>query len=105
MMQPITFDLADLMPDVPADSIVSRTLLDDGHLKIILFGFDAGQELSEHTASMTAILHFLSGEASLTLDTEERTAKAGTWVHMPPRLPHSVKALTPVNMLLMMIRG
>jgi quercetin dioxygenase-like cupin family protein len=96
-------DLSALTPDVPADSILSRTFYNEEGLKGILFSFAAGQELSEHTSAHRAILHFLSGTADLTLGTEARTAGPGTWVHMPARLPHSVVAKTPVVMLLFML--
>jgi quercetin dioxygenase-like cupin family protein len=98
-------DLPALAPEVPDDSILSRTFYNEGGLKGILFSFAAGQELSEHTSAHRAILHFLSGTADLTLGTEARTAGPGTWVHMPVRMPHSVLAKTPVVMLLLMLPG
>jgi quercetin dioxygenase-like cupin family protein len=96
-------DLAGMLPDIPADTIVSRTFYGDDGVKGILFGFAAGQELSEHTAARPAILHFLSGEADLTLGEERLTAEPGTWIHMEARLPHSVLAQTPVVMLLLLL--
>jgi quercetin dioxygenase-like cupin family protein len=92
-----------MLPDIPADTIVSRTFYGDDGVKGILFGFAAGQELSEHTAARPAILHFLSGKAELTLGEETLTAGPGTWIHMAARLPHSVLAQTPVVMLLLML--
>lgn len=89
--------------DIPADSIVSRTMFADGQLKAILFGFAAGQELSEHTAARPAVLHFLQGQARLTLGTESHAAVPGTWVHMPAHLPHSVYAETTVVMALYLL--
>lgn len=97
-------DLASLAPDVPSDSILSRTFHEDERLKAILFSFAAGQELSEHTASQPAILHFLQGEADLTLGTERQEAGPGTWAWMPARLTHSVVARTPVTMLLLLYK-
>jgi uncharacterized protein with GYD domain len=35
-------------------------------LKAVMFGFGVGQELSEHTVSMPAVMHFLWGEADVT---------------------------------------
>lgn len=105
---PDTAFLADLLaavPEIPPDSIVSRTIHSDDDLKAVLFGFAAGQELSEHTASMPATLIFLQGEAQLTLGTESQSAQSGTWVHMPPNLPHSIRAQTPTVMLLLLLRG
>lgn len=95
-------NLEALIGEIPPDSILSRTFYQDEKIKAILFGFDKGQELSEHTASTSAILYFLRGEAALTLGGEAKQAKAGTWVYMPPHLPHSVVAKTPLVMLLIM---
>lgn len=96
-------DLLELMPEVTADTIVSRTVFSDDHLKAILFGFAAGQELSEHTAARPAVLHFLSGEAEVTLGEDKFEARPGMWLHMPANLSHSVAAQTPVAMLLLLL--
>jgi len=98
-------NLAAELPEISPDSIVSRTLYDDNQHKAILFGFAPGQELSEHTASMTALLYFIRGDAKLTLGKVERNAAAGTWVRMEPRLPHSVLAKTEVFMLLLLLKS
>ena len=89
--------------DIPADGILSRTLFSDEHVKVVVFGFDAGQELSEHTVSTPAIIHIIQGEARLTLGDDSIEAQAGAWVRMPPELRHSVHARTPVVMLLLMM--
>jgi len=90
--------------DIPVDGILSRTLHEDEQVKVVLFGFGAGQELSEHTASMPAILHIVQGAARLTLGDDSVEAEAGAWVHMPPELRHGVYAKTPVVMLLLLIK-
>ncbi len=98
-------DLTALLPDAPEDSILSRTFLTTDGMKGILFRFAAGQELSEHTSSQAAVLHFIEGEAAVTLGEDSFEAKPGAWAHMPPRLPHSILAHTPVTMLLLMYGG
>ena len=97
-------NLATELPEISKDSIVSRTLYDDDQHKAILFGFDAGQELSEHTASQTALLYFVKGSAQLTLGKDKRQASPGTWVRMAPRLPHSVLAETELVMMLILLK-
>ena len=97
-------DILALLPEVPADSILSRTVFDGPDMKGTLFGFAAGQELSEHTASRAAVLHFLKGDAQLTLGQETFDAVPGSWVHMPPHLPHSIVAREPTVMLLLLMR-
>ncbi len=93
-------NLADKITEIPTDSIVSRAIHSGAFTKTILFAFAAGQELSEHTSAKAATLTFLRGEADLTLGSDSLPAQAGTWVEMPPNLPHSIKAHTPVLMLL-----
>lgn len=96
-------NLSALAPDVPADSIVSRTFFTAQGLKAILFRFARGQELSEHTAAVPAVLHFLRGRARLTLGGQTGSASPGTWAYLPARLPHSVLAEDEVDMLLMLL--
>jgi quercetin dioxygenase-like cupin family protein len=90
--------------DAPLDGTLSRTLHQDDHVKVVLFGFGAGQELSEHTASMPAMMHFLRGDAEVGLGADTIDATAGTWVHMPAGLPHRIRAKTPVTMLLTLLK-
>ncbi|MCC6617126.1 MAG: cupin domain-containing protein [Anaerolineae bacterium] len=96
-------DLAGMIGAIQPDSIVSRTFYRDDHLKAILFGFDAGQELSEHTASQAAIIQIVRGDATITLGDDRHELSAGAWLYMPPRLKHSVLAKTPLHMLLLML--
>jgi quercetin dioxygenase-like cupin family protein len=91
--------------EMPADGTLSRTIHQDERLKVVIFAFSAGQELSEHTASTPAIMHFLSGDAELTLGNEKASVSAGTWIHMAPQLPHSIRTKTPVVMLLSLLKG
>lgn len=107
METPYTFlpDLNALIGEIPEDSILSRTIYSDERLKVVLFGFAAGQELSEHTASQPAVLHFVRGEGELLLGADLHRVEPGAWVHMPPHLAHSVRAETPLVMLLLLLRG
>ena len=88
----------------PEDGILTRTLFNDDNVKVVIFGFGQGEELSEHTASMPAILRFIQGEATLTLGDEAIEAQPGTWIHMPANLKHSVRAKTSVVMLLLLLK-
>ena len=99
-------NIVDLAKEVepPDDGILTRTLFNDDHVKAVIFGFGEGEELSEHTASMPAILHFIKGEAILTLGDEKVEAQPGSWIHMAPDLKHSVLTRTPVVMLLLLLK-
>jgi quercetin dioxygenase-like cupin family protein len=105
MTQPYVHFL-DLAKEVqpPDKGILSRTMFNDDRLKAVLFGFALGEELSEHTASMPAVLHFLQGEAKLTLGDDTMEARPGTWVQMAKGTRHSIVAKTPVVMLLLLLK-
>jgi quercetin dioxygenase-like cupin family protein len=90
--------------DIPKNGILSRTLYSDDQVKVVLFGFDAGQELSSHTASTEALVHIVKGEARLTLGGDAKEAREGSWARMAPQLEHAVYAKTPVVMLLLLMR-
>lgn len=90
---------------IPENGILSRTLYNDDHVKILVFGFAPGQELSAHTAPMPASIYIHSGEARLTLGEDTCDAQAGTLVHMAAQLTHGILAKTPVIMLLTMHKG
>lgn len=100
----IELDLTDLIPEIQPDSIISRVFLKNDQVNMTIFGFDAGQELTEHTASKAAILQILRGEATITLGDETIAAKPNSWIYMPPNLPHSITANTPVVMLLTLLK-
>ncbi|MFN8633854.1 MAG: cupin domain-containing protein [Chloroflexota bacterium] len=103
MTQTYTHVDLDRSIEIPADGILSRTIYSDSTVNVVMFGFDTGQELSEHTAARPAILHILRGEARLTFGGDTVEGHPGTWVRMPAGLAHSVYALTPLVMQLVLL--
>ena len=106
---------ADLAPATPvklgaevdylAGSIVSRTIAKAKGGTLTLFAFDAGEELSEHTAPFNAFVQVLDGEVELTIGGKSVPATAGEIVLMPANVSHAVTAHKRFKMLLSMIRG
>jgi quercetin dioxygenase-like cupin family protein len=90
---------------LPEKGILSHTLFNDDNMKVILFGFAPGNELTAHTAPMPATLHFLQGEATVTLGSDSHEVGAGALIHMQPQLTHGIVAKTPVMMLLFLIKA
>jgi quercetin dioxygenase-like cupin family protein len=106
MTESYTFieDLLQQLPEIPEDSVVSRTMIETPSAKVTLFGFAAGQEMTEHTAAYPALLQVVSGQAEITLAEKTHQVKPGTLIHMPPKLPHSVRASEQFVFLLTLIR-
>jgi quercetin dioxygenase-like cupin family protein len=105
MSPPSSTFYADLASEavLPKRGIHSQTLSEEDGVELVLFGFAAGEALSEHTSARPAIIHILSGEADLTAGTEAHLAAAGTWLRMPARMSHSVRARTPLVMALYLL--
>jgi quercetin dioxygenase-like cupin family protein len=89
--------------EIPPEGTLSRVLYRDGLVRVVIFAFDTGQELTEHTAAVDAIVQVVAGRLQLTLGEERVEAVPGSWVRMPAHLPHSVRALEPSVMLLTML--
>jgi quercetin dioxygenase-like cupin family protein len=68
-----------------------------------MFGFAPGEELSEHTAARSAIVHVLAGEGEAIVGGERHAIGPGTWFHMPARMAHSIRADTPLAMALYLL--
>ena len=90
---------------IPEKGILSRTIQDDERSKIVLFAFAPGEELSEHTSSMPAVLYFLQGEAELMLGADWLKAGPASLAHMTPKLPHAIRAKTALVMLLVLVKS
>jgi quercetin dioxygenase-like cupin family protein len=86
-------------------AVVSRTLINQKTGTVTLFSFDAGQELSEHTAPYDALVQVLDGETEVTISGQPHRLTAGDLIIMPANQPHAVKALTKFKMMLTMIRS
>jgi quercetin dioxygenase-like cupin family protein len=88
-----------------ADAIVSRIVLKRDAGNVTLFAFDAGQELSEHTAPYDALVQLIEGEATIAIAGRPYRVRTGETILMPAHQPHAVKAVSRFKMLLTMIRS
>ena len=87
-----------------AQGIASRVLARTAAGNITLFAFDAGEELSEHTAPFDALVLTLSGTLILTIGGREVRTSPQSIVLMPATVPHAVRASEASRMLLIMLR-
>lgn len=86
-------------------SVVSRQITKAEAGNVTLFAFDAGQELSEHSAPFDALVHILDGEAEVRISGQPYLVSAGEIIVMPGNEPHALKAVRRFKMLLTMIRS
>ena len=103
MGEPVVADLA-AMTGVAENGIVSKSIVENEHHKIVHFTFAPGQELSEHTASVPAAIHILDGGGVVVLDGVAYEARGGMLFYMPAEMRHAVQATDDLVMLLTMFR-
>ena len=85
--------------------IVSRVLLKQRSGSVTAFAFEGGQEISEHTCPYDALIHVVEGEAEVTIGGVAHQVKASDVIHLPPDVPHAVRAPVRFKMLLTMLRA
>ena len=103
--KPAGYDLLERASGVelPEAGVLSRTLAKGVGVRVTWFGFAAGEELSEHTSSRPALLHFLRGRARLTLGADTVEVGPGDHLRMEAGLSHSVAALEPLEFVLTLL--
>lgn len=95
-------DLAGLIAVQP-EATVSRTVFRAEGVRVVLFAFDAGQELTEHTAAMPVLLQVLDGRLTITAAGRTDVLEPGALVHLNTRVPHAVFAEEPSRLMLTML--
>ena len=75
--------------EVAPESTVSRTVLKAEGARVVLFAFDTGQELSEHTAAVPILLQVLDGR--LRVGADGRAGRAGPRRAGPHRVPGAAR--------------
>lgn len=87
--------------EISSAGIVSRTVLQSPEVRVVLFAFDAGQELTAHTNRHRALIQMLDGACEFFFNDRWQRLEAGEFLHMPPGHPHAVRAaFGPFSMLL-----
>jgi len=97
------FQLAGLVTPT-AHGIASRVLARTAAGNITIFAFDAGEELSEHTAPFDALAVTVSGALALTIGGREVLTTPQSIVLMPANVTHAVRATEASHLLLIMLR-
>ena len=92
------------MIGVQPGAVVSRTLIKKPSGTVTLFAFDSGEELSEHTAPYSALLFALRGEAEVRISGKPHELHTGELLGLPANEPHALRARSPFQMMLIMIR-
>ena len=97
--------ITDLLNEVAIqpDGVVSKLVQHGDGMTVTVFGFDAGEGLTEHRAARAAVVQVLFGRLRFTADGEEVDLVPGSWLQMTPGTPHSLVAPEPTVMLVTLV--
>src|SRR6056297_3117812 len=101
------YQIRQLADEIQPLEIVKQSIVlaDDDNATVVLFAFAAGDCLKEHVAPLPAIIQIIKGEAEMTVGDQAVAGKPGTWIQMAAKTPHSIKASTPLVMLLTLLKS
>ncbi|WP_029144763.1 cupin domain-containing protein [Microbacterium luticocti] len=99
-----TIDNVDALVAVEPGRRTSQVALSGEGARVVVFAFDAGAELTEHTAPGPIVVQALSGCLAFSAEGRTHELRPGSLLHLDARIPHSVRALEPSKMLLTLIR-
>ena len=88
---------------IQSGAVVTQVVHRADPMNVTVFGFDAGEGLTEHQAARAAVVQVLSGRVRFTVDGEELELGPGSWLQMAAGTPHSLIASEPTVMLLTLV--
>jgi quercetin dioxygenase-like cupin family protein len=75
-------------------------LMHQGPVRLVLFAFEAGGRIPQHTAPGWVTIHVLRGSLNVRTPAELHVLSAGKLLSLAPDLPHDVEATEETDMLL-----
>ncbi|MEO8283968.1 MAG: cupin domain-containing protein [Pseudarthrobacter sp.] len=85
---------------VDAGAVRSTRVFKGAGAGVVRLTIDEGAVMREHTATAPILLQVLSGHAALDVGGERVDLPTGAIIHLDAGQPHSVEALTPAHLLL-----
>jgi len=82
----------------------SQVALSADGVRAVIFAFDTDAELTEHTAPGPIVVQALEGHLTFTAEGVTKHLRPGGILHLDARIPHSVLALEPSKMMLLLLR-
>ena len=92
----------DKLPILEA-ATTSRVVVNNEILRTVVFTFDAGQVLTEHSSPRAVIVTLLEGEMDFSIGERTERMGAGDVIYLAPGDRHALTAVTPCRMQLVMV--
>jgi quercetin dioxygenase-like cupin family protein len=98
---------ADLIAELPVAprATTSRVVVDTDAVRVVLFAFDTGEELTDHTAAMPVVVTLLDGAIRFRVGDQDHDLAPGDVVYLPAHETHALEAREPSRLSLVMVRS
>lgn len=99
----LTFtDLLESIPVTPS-STTSRVVVDNPALRVVVFAFDEGELLTEHSSTRAVVVQLLDGAVRFTVGQEQHPMVPGDVIYLAPGEQHALVADAPSHLSLVMV--
>lgn len=88
---------------VTASSTTSRVVVDNPAVRVVVFAFDEGELLTEHSSPRAVVVQLLDGAIRFTVGEEEHAMEPGDVIYLAPGEKHALVADAPSHLSLVMI--
>ena len=94
--------LVQSLPVTPS-STTSRVVVDNPAMRVVVFAFDEGELLTEHSSSRAVVVQLIDGAIRFTVGAQEHTMAPGDVVYLAPGERHALVADAPSHLSLVMV--
>ena len=88
---------------ISTHATTSRTLLHNESVRVVVFAFDTGEQLTDHAAARPVLVQLIEGRLRFSVEDEEHELVAGDVVYLAPGVRHALEALEPSRLTLVLI--
>ena len=88
---------------ISEEATTSRVVVNNEILRTVVFTFDAGQVLTEHSSPRAVVVTLLEGEMDFSIGERTERMGAGDVIYLAPGDRHALTAVTPCRMQLVMV--
>ena len=90
---------------VSQDATTSRVVVNNPLLRTVLFTFDAGQVLTEHSSPRAVVVTLMEGSMDFSVGERTERLEAGDIVYLAPGQRHALTAVSACRMQLVMVEA
>ncbi|MDO5701047.1 MAG: cupin domain-containing protein [Bowdeniella nasicola] len=81
----------------------SRVVVNNDLLRVVLFSFDAGEQLTEHASPRAVVVQLLSGKMTFNVAGEDHLMVPGDVIYLAPNERHALVAEEACHLSLVMV--